>query len=101
MKTSLLRTAIAALCFVGLAAFPSISTAAIVVSGQSNIFGAGHVTAPAPGGFGGGQFPVLFEFTGTPTHSFGVTGQVTYDGTSFYGADGGQFLGSATDIDSF
>ncbi len=80
----------------------------ISVSGDSNIFGAGHTTAPAPGGGGGGTLPPVFSFTAAPnlvlTFST-VTGTVRGDKNNnngnfgANGPDGGEFL-KPTDINS-
>ena len=82
-------------------AFAPFGRAAVIdVPGQSNIFGAGHASAPGPAGGGGGTLPPVFDFTGPTVLTLAVTGQVTYNGANFYGADGGQFLGASTDMSS-
>jgi hypothetical protein len=40
-----------------------VKAAQLTISGDSNIFGAGKTSAPAPGGGFGGQLPPLFNFT--------------------------------------
>jgi hypothetical protein len=39
-----------------------VKAAQLTISGDSNIFGAGKTSAPAPGGGGGGQLPPVFNF---------------------------------------
>ena len=72
------------------------------VAAQANIYGAGHATAPGPAGSGAGSLPPVFQFVGPVVFTFEATGQVSYNGANFYGADGAQFLGGApTDMTSF
>jgi hypothetical protein len=74
----------------------------ITVPGDSNIYGAGHATAPGPAGFGGGQLPPSLGVAGGGFLTFQVTGLVSYNGGgNFYGPDGGQYLGAATHMDSY
>src|SRR4051812_29262792 len=63
------------------------------VSGQSNIFGAGHASPPAPSGGGGGVLPEKIDFPASiPGKSIsfsGVAGTVNCQGgTPFSGPDG-------------
>jgi hypothetical protein len=39
-----------------------VKAAQLTISGDSNIFGAGKTSAPAPGGGGGGELPPVFNF---------------------------------------
>ena len=71
------------------------------VSAQANIYGSGHASAPNPAGSGGGILPPVFQFVGPGVFTFGAMGQVSYNGVNFYGADGAQYLGAATDMESF
>jgi hypothetical protein len=72
------------------------------VDAQSNIFGAGHSTAPSPGGGGGGLLPSVFTFTagnGQWVTFSNVSGSVNANNTqsSFTnGADGAGPAGSDT-----
>ena len=71
----------------------SCSAQTLVVSGQANIFGAGHTTAPAPGGGGGGILPPVYNFTSASNLVLTfvrVTGQVGCcgSGNSLTGPDG-------------
>jgi hypothetical protein len=76
--------------------------AGFIVPGDSNIYGAGHSTAPAPGGNGGGSLPPSITVSGNGHLTFQVSGQVSYNnGGNYYGADGGVFLGSVTDMDAY
>src|SRR4028118_1062628 len=43
-----------------------VKAAQLTISGQSNIFGAGKTSAPAPGGGFGGQLPPMFDFAAGP-----------------------------------
>src|SRR5207249_4725170 len=62
----------------------------INVPGNSNIYGAGHTTAPGPAGDGGGSLPPLIGLAGGGFLTFQVSGQVSYNGGgNFYGGDGG------------
>ncbi len=74
-----------------------------VVSAKANIFGAGHLTSPDPGGGGGGVLPPFATFPATPgkvlTFS-SIAGTVTYYGNGPHvGPDGEP--GGSTDIFSF
>jgi hypothetical protein len=69
----------------------------IVVTGDSNIYGAGHATAPDPAGLGGGIVPPSIAVTGSSVLTFQVSGLVSYNGGgNYYGGDGGFF--GPTDI---
>ena|SRR5687767_7291604 len=46
---------------VGVVFLPSTQAAMLTVSGQANIFGAGHADPPAPGGGGGRVLPPRFD----------------------------------------
>jgi hypothetical protein len=93
-----------------LATFPiahSAQAAVLSVSGDANIFGAGHASAPQPGGGGAGILPPGVSFPAGPSQVLtfsSVTGTVRIDfdntpaGTS--GPDGGT-LYLPTDISSF
>jgi hypothetical protein len=53
----------------------------LTISGNSNIFGAGKTSAPAPGGGTGGQLPVLFNFAaaaGQVLTFSNISGNVSY-----------------------
>jgi hypothetical protein len=81
--------------------------AQLTISGDSNIFGAGKTSAPAPGGGTGGQLPPMFDFAAGPgkvlTFS-NISGTVNYhwanpaNSTNGIG-DGGAFVG--TNISSY
>src|SRR4028119_39813 len=62
-----------------------VKAAQLNVSGDSNIFGAGKTSAPAPGGGFGGQLPPMFDFAAGPgkvlTFS-NISGSVNYSGSS-------------------
>lgn len=77
----------------------------VVVDGKCNIFGAGLVTPPSPGGGGGGVRPVMLSLVG---HEFSfveltsVTGAVSAGATfPLNGADGGTSASGTTDVLSF
>jgi hypothetical protein len=73
----------------------------LVVPAQANIFGAGHASAPAPAGSGGGTVPPSVSLSGGVFVTFQATGQVSYNGANFYGPDGAQYLGAHTALDSY
>ena len=49
---------------VELGAVSATTVTTVTVDGQANIFGAGHATAPDPGGGGGGLLPPSVSFSG-------------------------------------
>ncbi len=63
---------------------------AFIVPGSANIYGAGHATAPAPGGDGGGLLPPKISVpTGAQKLRFtSVGGFVAVDGNTFTAPDG-------------
>jgi hypothetical protein len=73
----------------------------LTVKGVSNIFGAGHATAPAPEG-GAGELPPVFSFTAAPARALvieSVTGTVSCCGpTAHNGPDGNGHASGTTDI---
>ncbi len=77
----------------------------LTISGQANIFGAGHSTPPAPDGSGGGALPPSITFapaTGLVLTFSGVTGAVVCCvGGVPNGPDGGTSASGSTDITSF
>lgn len=81
---------------------PGLATSQVTVSAQCNIYGAGHATAPNPGGAGAGSLPVLVALPpGVSAVRFaGATGSVLYCGSCgpASGADGALFGFS---LDSF
>lgn len=92
-----------AICVSTVLAFACAGQAAqVTVDGKCNIFGAGLVSPPSPGGGGGGVLPMLISLDG---HSSGyveltsVTGSVRA-GVTFplNGADGGTSASGTTDV---
>src|SRR5437016_5151139 len=81
---------------------PDAARAGLVdVSAQANIYGAGHSSAPAPAGAGGGILPPSVSLSGTGFLTFQALGQVSYNsGGNYYGAEGGQY-GAHTAINSY
>lgn len=85
-----------------------VKAAQINISGDSNIFGAGKTSAPAPGGGFGGQLPPMLDFAAGPgkvlTFS-NISGSIYYSGdyapafTNGIG-DGGTFV-PGTNISSY
>lgn len=77
--------------------------ATVFVDGSANIFAAGHASPSAPAGGGAGSLPTSVVLgTGGNIVNFAISGTVTYNGGgNFYGADGGQYIGAATNISSF
>lgn len=89
---------------------PIAHAAPLVVSAQANIFGAGHTTAPNPGGGGGGMLPPVFTFAAGPGKILqfsSVTGTVNcctsypQSPPTVNGPDGGMFGVDHTIMDSF
>lgn len=109
MKTNLYKqlSVCSAVIALGLALveIKPVKAAEIVVRAEANIFGAGHTTAPAPVGGGGGQLPVILNFSAGQGNVFTFSG---VEGTIGYGhnistngnPDGGSYPGG-TDIASF
>jgi len=85
----------------------SATAADLVVPGSANIFGAGHVTAPNPGGRGNGQLPPVYSFD--PSQDLvltfsSVTGTVRIDNNEHpaytNGPDGGSLF-QRTEVRSY
>ena len=76
----------------------------IAISGMANIFGAGHATAPSPGGGGGGVLPPSVTFVPGLSRILtfsSVTGTVSCcGGFGPNGPDGGTTAGGSTNISS-
>ncbi len=79
---------------------PEAGAVLLPVDGKANIFGAGHATAPAPGGGTGGILPPSVSFAAGPNQVLtfsSVTGEVSCCDTDpstsvrFNGPDGGAF----------
>lgn len=79
-----------------------VKAAQLTISGQSNIFGAGKTSAPAPGGGFGGQLPPVFNFAaaaGQVLTFSNISGSINFAGanpaysTNGIG-DGGYFFGT-------
>lgn len=92
-----------AICVSTVMAIAGVGYAAeIVVDGKCNIFGAGLVTPPAPGGGGGGVLPVLVPLAGHPygyVELTSVTGSVSAGvGFALHSADGGTSASGTTDV---
>jgi|LGOV01.1.fsa_nt_gb hypothetical protein len=66
--------------------------ATIIVDGKSNIYGAGHITPPAPGGGNGGILPPSHTFSATSGQVLtfsNISGSVSYNsGGNWWGPDG-------------
>jgi hypothetical protein len=72
-----------------------------IVAGDSNIFGAGLATPPAPAGGGAGELPPSISVAGGSGSylTFSVSGLVTYNGGgNYWGGDG--VAGNLTNLDS-
>lgn len=73
------------------------------VSAMENIFGAGHATAPGPGGAGAGELPTRIDLpagTGRTLVFSGVTGSIDFGGCCVAnGPDGVDGAGTAAAID--
>ena len=103
-----MKTIISSLAFAAyLLPISSLWASSLTVAGDANIFGAGHASAPGPGGGGAGQLPPVFSFAAGPAQilTFSqVTGSVRidFDDTPGFsnGPDGGT-LYTRTDISSF
>ncbi len=82
-----------------------VKAAQLTISADSNIFGAGKTSAPAPGGGTGGQLPPLYNFAaaaGQVLTFSNISGNVSYSGSplvSNVSGDGRAFL-SGTNISS-
>jgi hypothetical protein len=83
---------------------PGGSWMTVVVSGQANIFGAGHALPPEPGGGGGGVLPPAMLFAAAPAQQLvlaNVTGTTSCCGSLAdlaNGPDGGTNASGTTDI---
>jgi hypothetical protein len=92
---------------IGVVFLPSTQAAMLTVSGQANIFGAGHADPPAPGGGGGGILPPGFELPAgtnrilTFSSVTGIVNCCSGDPALDNGADGRPPVGDFTDINSF
>lgn len=91
------------LLFAGALAFLAapVSASTLIVAGSANIFGAGHASAPAPGGGGPGTLPPSITFASAPGQvlSFsGVGGWVSCCNSTPTGPDGGPYASGTTDI---
>src|SRR5439155_23225995 len=78
----------------------------LAVPGDANIFGAGHLTPPQPGGFGAGTLPPAFTFTAGAGHTLTVTAVsgcvgLTSPYNDCHGPDGSVVRAAATDITSY
>jgi hypothetical protein len=85
----------------------SLAGADLVIPGDANIYGAGHLSAPAPGGAGAGQLPPVYAFVpsaGLVLTFSSVTGTVRIDNNEHplytNGPDGG-LLFSYTNVWSY
>jgi hypothetical protein len=88
--------------FLGMMASLAIAGAAaadtiVDVPATSNIYGAGHAAAPAPGGGEGGSLPIMIDFGGQAVQGVtfpSVTGSIRAFGEyAFHGADGNEAVG--------
>ena len=75
-----------------------VKAAQLTISGDSNIFGAGKISAPAPGGGTGGQLPPMFNFAaaaGQVLTFSNISGSVNYaassTGSTNASGDGGAY----------
>ena len=84
-----------------------VQAAQLNISGNSNIFGAGKISAPAPGGGTGGQLPPLFNFAaaaGQVLTFSNISGTINYSAspaTSSNGIGDGRAFLSGTNISSY
>jgi hypothetical protein len=99
------RSIILTLILMTLFAASPVLADTLTVSGQANIFGAGHGIAPSPNGGGGGQLPPSYTFLpgSNLTLTFSsVSGLVkSWAGADPNGADGGFSASGTTDITSY
>ena len=68
-----------------------VKAAQLTISGNSNIFGAGQTSAPAPGGSSGGQLPPLYNFAaaaGQVLTFSNISGSVNFTGLSYTSTNG-------------
>ena len=84
-----------------------VKAAQLTISGDSNIFGAGKTSAPAPGGGFGGQLPPMFDFAAGPgkvlTFS-NISGSIYFSGDyapAFTNGIGDGGSSSGTNISSY
>ncbi|MEG4292504.1 hypothetical protein Q5692_26720 [Microcoleus sp. C2C3] len=83
-----------------------VKAAQLTITGNSNIFGAGKISAPAPGGGTGGQLPPLYNFAAAPGQVLtfsNISGIVNYGAspeTSNASGDGRPYF-SGTNILSY
>lgn len=84
-----------------------VKAAQLTISGDSNIFGAGKTSAPAPGGGFGGQLPPMFDFAAGPgkvlTFS-NISGSIYFSGDyapAFTNGIGDGGYSSGTNISSY
>ncbi len=75
----------------------------VSVSGLANIYGSGFADAPGPGGFGGGATAVEYPLpNGTTSLKFtSVIGTISFDSSSFSGADGSTSWGALTQLSDY
>jgi hypothetical protein len=84
-----------------------VKAAQLTISGDSNIFGAGKTSAPAPGGGAGGQLPPLYNFAaaaGQVLTFSNISGSVNFSAsseTSTNGIGDGRAFLSGTNILSY
>ena len=84
-----------------------VKAAQLNISGDSNIFGAGKTSAPAPGGGTGGQLPPMFNFAaaaGQVLTFSNISGSVNYSAspaTSTNGVGDGRAFLSGTNMSSY
>src|SRR2546428_140656 len=79
------------------------SSSTLLVDGMSNIFGAGHASAPDPGTNGGGILPPYVSFasgTGKVLRFTNVSGTVCLNSVSCAGPDGGTYF-TRTNVSSY
>jgi hypothetical protein len=84
-----------------------VKAAQLNISGDSNIFGAGKISAPAPGGGTGGQLPPMFNFAAaagqvlTFSNISGIVNFSASPATSTNGIGDGRAFLSGTNISSY
>jgi hypothetical protein len=86
-----------------------VKAAQLTISGDSNIFGAGKTSAPAPGGGLGGQLPPMFNFAAAASQVLtfsNISGTVNYHWYSSNGStngigDGANAVSVGTNISSY